>query len=718
MPRNSGPYDSGVHVSSRRFFPLGIAVLLISAFFPLQSLLPEGALNGGGARWWSGASRILSLPYFENAKSSVLFKKHDDSVESSLKANNWWPGEKGFDSARGAQTVFYHPWSPVQVANHAVSEGPASRTAQIVSGGIEARKAGEGSAAQTLFHFGGWLARAEAGTGPGRDFSDKENPVRSDDDEAGFATTVFYRPWPRRYAGSSVEDTPAEKVIAALEGSRLVDEGQEAYTQFYVPWPGQAPKPLVKPVPPLPEKVAQRPRVIPVISAPLAPVQVQAANKLHLGESSGDSRLSDKPRKFLDVPNKGVPERPPLLFEFGDAFLGQGNLNPGFELATGWVVQPRLWIFGTLRSAVQSFDNGVSPGVTEWANRFDLYANLQLTGTEKAIIGFRPLDRNRFTEFTRYGWSPENAYRGELNADIRTLFFEGDIGSIFPFLDPKGMKPIDYGFSVGRQQLNFQDGIMINDIVDAVGIVRNNLHLPGVSNLRVTAIYGWGELDTQRPDPNAQMVGLFLAADTPKIRWDIDGAWVKDAGSGNDGSFHYGVSAERAFGHVHATLRVNGSIAQDRETAGVGTGVLLSAEFNITPPGSDDNIYLTSFWAIDSFTQISREPVVGGPLATFGILFASASLGNYLSELSGRAEEVAGAAIGYQAFWDKHSRNLTLEIGTRIATGKRGNNDVAAGFQYQQKFGRRIQWQVDGFYALQENRDNGFGLRTEILYQF
>ena len=356
--------------------------------------------------------------------------------------------------------------------------------------------------------------------------------------------------------------------------------------------------------------------------------------------------------------------------------------------------------------------------MTEWANRFDLYANLQLSGTEKVIIGFRPLDRNRFTEFTRYGWSPENTFREEFNADIRTLFFEGDIGSMFPGLDPKGMKPIDYGFSVGRQQLNFQDGIMINDIVDSVGLVRNNLHLPGVSNLRITGIYGWGELDTQRPDPNAQMVGLFIAADTPKIRWDIDGAWVKDAGSGNNGSFHYGVSAERAFGKVHSTLRVNGSIAQDRETAGVGTGVLLSAEFNYTPHGSDDNIYFNTFWAIDNFTQISREPVVGGPLATFGILFASASLGNYLSELSSRSEEVAGAVLGYQAFWDKHSKNLTLEVGTRIATKKRGNNDVAAGFQYQQKFGRRIQWQVDGFYALQENRDDGFGIRTEILYQF
>ena len=294
-----------------------------------------------------------------------------------------------------------------------------------------------------------------------------------------------------------------------------------------------------------------------------------SAQEFYLGESTGNSRLSDKPTKFFDVTNEGVPERHPLLFEIGDPFLHQGNLNPGFELGTGWVVQPRLWIFGTLRSAVQSFDNGVAPGTTEFANRFDLYANLQLTGTEKAIIGIRPLDRNRFTEFTRYGWSPENSFRDETNADIRTLFFEGDLGSIFSNLDPKGIKPIDYGFSVGRQQLLFQDGIMINDVVDSVGIVRNNLHPPGISNLRVTAIYGWSELDSNRPDPDAQMVGIFLAADMPKIRWDIDGAWVKDDGQGNEGSFHYGVSAERLFGRMHTTWRVNGSIAQENETPGV-----------------------------------------------------------------------------------------------------------------------------------------------------
>ena len=231
-------------MSARRIFFIGIAVFLISAFFPLKALLSERVLNDEEAKLWSGG--------------------------------------KGFDSVSGAQTVF---------------------------------------------HFGEWVALAEAGTDPGRD-SLANNQILSDGDEADSATTVFYRPWPRRNAGSSVEDTPTEKVIAALEGSRLVDESQEAYTQFYTPWPGQVPKPRVKPVPTLQAKAVSRPRVIPLVTAPLP---AQSAENFHLGESTGDSRLSDKPTKFLDVPNKGVPERPPLLFELGDPFLHQGNLKPGYR---------------------------------------------------------------------------------------------------------------------------------------------------------------------------------------------------------------------------------------------------------------------------------------------------------------------------------------------------------------------------------------------------
>ncbi len=443
---------------------------------------------------------------------------------------------------------------------------------------------------------------------------------------------------------------------------------------------------------------------------------VQVAGGFAIGEKTGESRLSDKPTEFHSADK--VPERPPLLIELGDPFLHQGNLNPGFELPGGAVWQPRLWIFGTLRTAIQSFDNGVDPGITEWASRFDLFANLQLTGTEKILVGIRPLDRNRFSEFTRYSWSPENSFRDETNVDIRTLFFEGDFGSLFPFLDPKGTKPIDFGFSVGRQPLVFQDGILINDTVDAVGVVRNNIHLPGVSNLRATAVYGWGELDSNRPDPDATMIGLFLAADLPVSTVEIDGIYVKDDGQGNDGSFHFGASATQRIGELNTTFRANASTAEDRDTVGVSDGVLLSAELSFTPHRSDDNVYFNAFWAIDNYTQAGREPVVGGPLATFGILFASVSLGNYLSELSSRANEVAGGALGYQAFWDQHRKNLVFEIAGRFDTSGKGNDDIALGIQYQQKLTQRLLWQIDTFYSFQDGRDDAFGGRMELLYQF
>lgn len=444
--------------------------------------------------------------------------------------------------------------------------------------------------------------------------------------------------------------------------------------------------------------------------------QTQTAGGFSLGEKRGESRLPDKPTEFHSVDK--VPPRPPLLIEIGDPFLHQGNLNPGFELPGGAVWQPRLWIFGTLRTAFQSFDNGVDPGITELASRFDLFANLQLTGTEKLIVGVRPLDRNRVTEFTRYVFSPENSFRDETNFDIRTLFFEGDIGSLFPFLDPKGTKPIDLGFSVGRQPLVFQDGILINDTVDAVGIVRNNIHLPGVSNLRATVVYGWGELDSNRPDPDATMIGVFLAADLPVSTVELDGIYVKDDGQGNDGSFHFGVSSTQRLGELNTTFRANASIAEDEDTVGVSDGVLLSAELSYTPHGSDDNIYLNLFWAIDNYTQAGREPVVGGPLATFGILFASVGLSNYLSELSSRANEVAGGALGYQAFWDNHRKNIVFEVAGRFDTSGKGNDDIAVGIQYQHKLTERLLWQIDTFYTFQDGRDDAFGGRTELLYQF
>ena len=216
-----------------------------------------------------------------------------------------------------------------------------------------------------------------------------------------------------------------------------------------------------------------------------------------LGEHVEVETLKDEVVKFKSVGD--IPFRPALFLELGAPFLDTGQLDAGFEVPIlGAIWQPRLWSYFINRTTVQTFDNG-APGRlrdTEIANRMDLYANLQLTGTEKILLGLRPFDNNLPSRFTRYTFDGSNEdFNNELNLDIETLFFEGDIGSLLPKLDRAGIKPIDFGFTVGRQPITFQEGIILNDTVDAVGFVRNNLVFPGTSNLRISGLWAWDRLD-------------------------------------------------------------------------------------------------------------------------------------------------------------------------------------------------------------------------------
>ncbi len=421
------------------------------------------------------------------------------------------------------------------------------------------------------------------------------------------------------------------------------------------------------------------------------------------------------------LPPSDTGTRPALIYEGGDLFLGVGDLDEGFETPWGAVWQPQLWIFGTMRSAVQMFDNdSANSTASEWANRLDLYANIQLTGTEKFIIGVRPLDKNEPSKFSRVAFNDNRGSgQSEFNMDIRTMFFEGDLGSLFPKLDPSGTTWLDYGFSVGRQLLQFQEGIMLNDEVDALALIRNNIHLPGIPSLRSSFVWGWNDLgrsDAERDD-RANMFGLFNSWDMQTTSWNLDLVYVTDEDTVGDSS-HIGFSAIQRIGLFSTAFRINSSIAEENDNAEVGTGTLYSAEISFTPQRSDDIVYFNSFIAAGNFTQVGREPVVGGPLGALGILFASPSLGNFGSEMISFADDVAGFAMGYQAFWNHHRTSLTLELAGRKDTSGQRFDDIAFGFEFRQRLAQRIQLQIDSHYTVQEKRSDGYGLRTEILYQF
>ena len=226
------------------------------------------------------------------------------------------------------------------------------------------------------------------------------------------------------------------------------------------------------------------------------------------------------------------------------------------------------------------------------------------SGTEKIFLGLRPFDNNLPGRFTRYTFSgADDGFLNELNTDVETLFFEGDIGSLFPKLDVAGIKPIDFGFTVGRQPINFQEGIIINDTVDAIGFVRNNLVFPNTSNLRISGMWAWDRLDRndRSRSSDANMFALFGFADANVSSYNVDMIYVDDnANDGGGDAFYLGLSSIqrlRALGGISTAFRLNSSFALDDEISGnvIGNGSLLTAEISSLVHGSDDLVYFNPF---------------------------------------------------------------------------------------------------------------------------
>ena len=433
---------------------------------------------------------------------------------------------------------------------------------------------------------------------------------------------------------------------------------------------------------------------------------------------SKDSRFSDEPIPYLG--DKELPQRTAPLLEVGDAFLDAGNLKPGFVLPTGAVWQPRLWVYGTARSSLGSHRVQNGPTVTQWANRLDLFGNLQLTGTERLLVGIQPIHIGR--NFSGYSITPDDMDGGDefLNLRMSTLFFEGDIAEIFPRWDPTDKTSNDIGFSVGRQSVVFQDGMLVNDTLDAFGLTRNNVRFDNVAwliNLRTTFLYAWGDThrDDNAEDPSTEIYALFTSIDTIKSTFNFDIAYADSDERGEGDLLAFGFDAIQRFGKFSTTLRALGSVAIKEKSLVSENGVLLFGDINWTPAYSQDLAYVTVFAGFDRYTSTARDPLAGGPLGRAGLLFSARGIGSFPSPLSNRAGDAYGGAVGYQFQMLKSRRQLTFETGARKDNAELGTNSYGVAGRFQQAFGRRGVFTLEGFGTLTTDRKPGVGIRTELL---
>ncbi len=431
------------------------------------------------------------------------------------------------------------------------------------------------------------------------------------------------------------------------------------------------------------------------------------------------SALSEKPVPMIAEDAEPAPTPP--IFQRGEKFLASGNLTPGITLPTGAIWQPALWVFGDFRTTIGHYADGVSGSREFWASRLDIFANLKLTPTERILIGFSPLTEG--TRHTGILYTDDDGveYVNGLNPYLTTLFFEGEFGEIFPNLDPDDTGHYDFGFSIGRQPLLFQEGMMINDTIDAFALTRDTIVIPGLTpDLRATALFGWGNIrrDDNQLDESAYLLGLFTEADLRKSTVNLDLAYIiSDKDEGGDG-FYFGASAVQRIGHYNTAFRINTSTAVERRGAAVDDGVLLFSEISRTLTGSENILYGNAFWAIGNYSSVARDSSTGGPLGQVGILFAAPAVGLGGSALSNRADDVIGGAIGHQMFFNEDRTQLALEIGGRKDTDGSGQGIVAVGGQLLHALNNRSSIQVDGFLSAGENRKAGTGLRVELRTRF
>lgn len=454
--------------------------------------------------------------------------------------------------------------------------------------------------------------------------------------------------------------------------------------------------------------------------------------KVHEGRTAVDfyplnnldqtARLSNK---VLEYPSHPV-ERPGPLLEVGDPFLGIGPISSGVKTPTGQILQPSFLLYGTLRTAMQSFETGKANNV-EWANRLDLNGNVNLSGTERILFSMRPLDHES-GKFTGYNFEPnqDEGWHDEFNPRITKLFFEGDFGEIFPRLDPTDSNTLDIGFSIGRQRLNYQDGMLMNDIVDAVGITRNSLVFDGVSNLRLTGIYAWDHVNRGNNESGnfynrraVDLFGLSAEADTAMDSTvSLDLFYAGDS-FGEDAWF-VGASATQRIGWMNSTFRVNASIPNKAKSDVVGSGVLLLSQLSSNIPNSDNLFYFNAYWNIDRFSSVARGPDQGTPISNVGILFSPVGMGRYGVPMGNDIESTVGSALGYQMFMDGIDKQLIFEAAAMTNThlSITDKAEIGFGLRYQQVVGIRHVIRLDSFVIGQENSDLKYGLRTEWAVKF
>tara|TARA_R110002072_G_scaffold302615_3_gene486940 strand:+ start:55906 stop:57759 length:1854 start_codon:yes stop_codon:yes gene_type:complete len=340
--------------------------------------------------------------------------------------------------------------------------------------------------------------------------------------------------------------------------------------------------------------------------------------------------------------------------------------------------------------------------------------DLQLTGTERAHVQFRPLGR-RNTGGSFFRLDDPTGFDDNSTGIPDRWWIEGEFYSLFGGLIDDEFTPLDYHITVGKVPYAVHNSLLINDEVTGVIVNKNTLLIPPLSNLNIQGFYFFDDVDTATPH-STELVGMHASADWRNAFIEGTVAYVSHSDDASFDSRYAAVSATKFFGPVTLAGR---ALFKDGDEAGTGDGALFVVESNLTRlapheiscvTGIEHAVFYGNFFKATS----GWSPISG---ANFNRLRSSFAVDPLIRIGQGlNPSDTTGASLGVQLFRDHEDESITPEVAWEQP---QGDSVWGVGLRWQRKLGPQIFLDASGLISWSDNRQlerEGIFISTFVLF--
>lgn len=424
------------------------------------------------------------------------------------------------------------------------------------------------------------------------------------------------------------------------------------------------------------------------------------------------------------------PPRPPI--EIGRQQYTSGIYDPSDTLfGEKNPLLPGLAVYGDWRTAVAYNKNNGKDDVALIATRLNIDVDLKITGTERIHAFFTPLQDN--LKFTRYEFGgsaiKDDAFTEEFDPEPQTLFFEGDLGSMYTGFSGREAS-FDLPFTVGLFPLFLQNGIWANDAIlgGAVSLPAKNSALFDLANFDITVFAAFDDIDNQgiigKNEKDNEFANLYgVTAFVDAFDGYIEAGYGLIEGKGDrDGLLTHFLTAaysRRYANTVSNSTRIFANFGADPR--GENDGLAIISENSLITSLPSTLIPYANFFLGFGSPQPLVDGNGAGILKNVGINFETDALTGY-PKLDDTGSDALGGAIGIQYLFNL-DQQLVFEVATVQPFDENGAGVKAAqyafGMRYQIPIDRAWLFRADATYQIIDDaEEDNFGIRAEVRRKF